>query len=218
MEELLRAGVDLFRLNFSARQPRRTRRPHRWPRARPKRRPAAGRSRILADLQGPEAPRRRPAQRPDRGAHVVRAPPAPPRRPRTIPDTIPIPHPELVASLQLGDRLLIDDGKMMLHIVKVEGADRIARPVAPGRIMSRKGIAVPNRPIPIPALTEKDIADGKFALAQGVDYIALSFVQRAADLTLARRDLRRARAARSRRSRSPPRSTSSTPSSRSRTP
>jgi pyruvate kinase len=102
------------------------------------------------------------------------------------PDVIPIPHPELVASLQLGDRLLIDDGKMMLHIVKVDGADRIARPVAPGRIMSRKGIAVPNRPIPIPALTEKDIADGKFALAHGVDYIALSFVQRAADLTLAR--------------------------------
>lgn len=74
---------------------------------------------------------------------------------------------------------------MMLVIVKVDG-DRIARPIAPGRIMSRKGIAVPNRPILIPALTEKDLADGKFALSQGVDYIALSFVQRAADATIAR--------------------------------
>ncbi len=75
---------------------------------------------------------------------------------------------------------------MMLLVAKVDGDARIARPVAPGRIMSRKGIAVPNRSIPIPALTEKDIADGKFALSQGVDYIALSFVQRAADVTLAK--------------------------------
>jgi pyruvate kinase len=102
------------------------------------------------------------------------------------PEIIPIPHPELVASLQLGDKLLIDDGKMMLHIVKVDGDDRIARPVAPGRIMSRKGIAAPGRPIPIPALTEKDIADGLFALQHGVDYIALSFVQRAGDVMLAK--------------------------------
>jgi hypothetical protein len=52
--------------------------------------------------------------------------------------------------------------------------------------MSRKGIAAPGRPIPIPALTEKDIADGHFALKHGVDYIALSFVQRAADVVMAR--------------------------------
>jgi pyruvate kinase len=52
--------------------------------------------------------------------------------------------------------------------------------------MSRKGIAAPGRPIPIPALTEKDIADGLFALKHGVDYIALSFVQRAADVLMAR--------------------------------
>src|SRR4030095_15806592 len=78
------------------------------------------------------------------------------------------------------------DGKMMLHVVKVDGDARIARPVAPGRIMSRKGIAAPGRPIPIPALTDKDIADGFFALQHGVDYIALSFVQRDADVIRAR--------------------------------
>ena len=47
------------------------------------------------------------------------------------PDIIPIPHPELVASLQLGDKLLIDDGKMMLHLVRVDGDDRIAKVCEP---------------------------------------------------------------------------------------
>lgn len=183
MEELLRAGVDLFRLNFSHGS-------HAEHAARilaaREAEAASGRPvALLADLQGPKL---RVGDLPNGQCEVRMSSELRLRAAASSnePDVIPIPHPELVASLQLGDRLLIDDGKMMLHIVKVDGADRIARPVAPGRIMSRKGIAVPNRPIPIPALTEKDIADGKFALAHGVDYIALSFVQRAADLTLAR--------------------------------
>lgn len=183
MEELLRAGVDLFRLNFS--HGSHAEHAARIAAAR-EAEAASGRPvALLADLQGPklrvgDLPNGQSEVRMSSELRLTAAAKS------NDPDIIPIPHPELVASLQLGDRLLIDDGKMMLHIVKVDGADRIARPVAPGRIMSRKGIAVPNRPIPIPALTEKDIADGKFALEHGVDYIALSFVQRAADLTLAR--------------------------------
>lgn len=183
MEELLRAGVDLFRLNFS--HGSHAEHAARIAAAR-EAEAASGRPvALLADLQGPklrvgDLPNGQSEVRMSSELRLTAAAKS------NDPDVIPIPHPELVASLQLGDRLLIDDGKMMLHIVKVDGADRIARPVAPGRIMSRKGIAVPNRPIPIPALTEKDIADGKFALEHGVDYIALSFVQRAADLTLAR--------------------------------
>ena len=183
MEELLRSGVNLFRVNFShgshaehaARiaAAREAEKAHGHPIA------------ILADLQGPKL---RVGDLPNgqcdvRMSSELRLTAA---KTSNDPDTIPIPHPELVASLQMGDRLLIDDGKMMLIVARVDGDARIARPVAPGRIMSRKGIAVPNRPIPIPALTEKDIEDGKFALAQGVDYIALSFVQRAADITMAR--------------------------------
>ncbi len=183
MEELLRAGVDLFRLNFS--HGNHAEHAARIAAAR-EAEAASGRPvALLADLQGPklrvgDLPNGQSEVRMSSELRLTAAATS------NDPDVIPIPHSELVASLQLGDRLLIDDGKMMLHIVKVDGADRIARPVAPGRIMSRKGIAVPNRPIPIPALTEKDIADGKFALEHGVDYIALSFVQRAADLTLAR--------------------------------
>jgi pyruvate kinase len=183
MEELLRAGVDLFRLNFSHGD-------HAGHAARIAAAREAEKSigrpiALLADLQGPKL---RIGDLPGGQSDVRMSSELRLRAAATSndPDIIPIPHPELVASLQLGDKLLIDDGKMMLHIVKVDGDDRIARPVAPGRIMSRKGIAAPGRPIPIPALTEKDIADGLFALKHGVDYIALSFVQRAADVLMAR--------------------------------
>ena len=184
MEELLRAGVDLFRVNFSHGD--HAQHAARIAAAREAEKAAGRPVALLADLQGPKL---RVGDLPG-GVIDVRI--SSELRLRAAaksddPEIVPIPHPELVASLQLGDKLLIDDGKMMLHIVKVDGADRIARPIAPGRVASRKGVTAPNRPIPIPALTEKDIADGKFALSQGVDYIALSFVQRADDLVLARK-------------------------------
>ncbi|MDZ4762294.1 MAG: pyruvate kinase [Alphaproteobacteria bacterium] len=183
IEELCRAGVDVFRLNFShgdheqhagriaaAREAEKA-----WGR------PVA----LLADLQGPKL---RLGDLPGGGVDVrmtselrLSARPAAGEA-----DLIPVPHPELIASLQLGDRLLVDDGKMMLVVVKLDGEDRIVRPLVPGRLSSRKGIAAPGRPIPIPALTDKDLADGMFALSQGVDYLALSFVQRASDLVIAR--------------------------------
>ena len=184
MEELLRAGVDLFRVNFS--HGSHTEHAARIAAAREAEKSVGRPLALLADLQGPklrvgDLPGGQCDVRMSSELRLVAAASS------NDPEIIPIPHEELVASLQLGDRLLIDDGKMMLHIVKVDGKDRIARPVAPGRILSRKGIAAPGRPIPIPALTEKDIADGHFALAQGVDYIALSFVQRAADVELAKK-------------------------------
>jgi len=183
MEELLRAGVDLFRLNFSHGD--HAGHAARIAAAREAEKSVGRPIALLADLQGPKLRIGDIAggQFDVRMSSELRLRAA---ATSNDPDIIPIPHPELVASLQLGDKLLIDDGKMMLHIVRVDGDDRIARPVAPGRIMSRKGIAAPGRPIPIPALTEKDIADGLFALKHGVDYIALSFVQRAADVVMAR--------------------------------
>ncbi len=183
MEELLRAGVDLFRVNFSHGD--HAQHAARIAAARDAEKATGRPVALLADLQGPklrvgDLPGGQCEVRMSSELRLIVA------ATTNEPDVIPIPHPELVASLQLGDRLLIDDGKMMLIVAGVDGDARIARPVVPGRIMSRKGIAVPNRSIPIPALTEKDIADGKFALANGVDYIALSFVQRAADVTLAK--------------------------------
>ncbi len=183
MEELLRSGVDMFRVNFSHGD--HAQHAARIAAAREAEKAIGRPIALLADLQGPKL---RVGDLPGGGVDVRVS-----SELRLVvasksdnPEIIPVPHAELIATLQLGDKLLIDDGKMMLHIVKVDGEARIARPVAPGRIMSRKGITAPNRPIPIPALTDKDIADGLFALQHGVDYLALSFVQRAGDLMMAR--------------------------------
>jgi pyruvate kinase len=183
MEDLLRSGVDVFRLNFShgSHAEHATRIAAAREAEKAFGRPVA----LLADLQGPKL---RLGDLPG-GVREVRI--SDELRMRAVqtsddPSILPVPHAELVASLQLGDRLIVDDGKMMLHVVKVDGEDRIVRPFAPGKLLSRKGVAAPNRPIPIPALTDKDLADGLFALQHGVDYIALSFVQRAGDVMMAR--------------------------------
>lgn len=185
MEELLRFGVNVFRLNFSHGD--HDEHARRIADAR-KAEEASGRPlAIFADLQGPKL---RLGDLPDGEVMVgmsseLRLTAA---SKSDDPEVIPVPHPELLGALQLGDKLLIDDGKMMLHVVGEKGDDRICKAIAPGKLKSRKGLAAPNRPIPIPALTDKDIADAKFALEHGVDYLALSFVQRAEDIALAKRE------------------------------
>jgi len=98
-----------------------------------------------------------------------------------------LPHPELFEAVSEGDRLLIDDGKIRLRVAAV-APERIETIVeVGGRISDNKGVNVPDVLVPIPALTEKDRSDLQFALDQGADYIALSFVQRAEDVEEARR-------------------------------
>jgi len=182
ISELIEAGVNVFRVNFShGDQSKHAASIEAARRAEAKcGRPIA----LLADLQGPKL---RLGDLPEGGLNVrIGAELVLSARPEAPPGAVPLPHPELLDALEPGDRLLIDDGKMMLDIVARSGGDRIARALVPGRLLSRKGVAAPTRAIPIPALTEKDVSDGRFALAHGVDYIALSFVQRASDLDLAR--------------------------------
>jgi len=99
---------------------------------------------------------------------------------------ITLPHPELVASLQGGDILKLDDGKLQLTIVSREGDELKARVDFGGVLKNQKGVNVPTRRIPISALTEKDREDLRYALELGVDYIALSFVQHPDDVREAR--------------------------------
>jgi pyruvate kinase len=99
---------------------------------------------------------------------------------------VQLPHPELFATLKPGDRLLVDDGKVRLKAVSVSD-DRIeAEVVVGGKLSNNKGVNVPDVVVPIPALTRKDREDLQFALEQGADYIALSFVQRPEDVAEAR--------------------------------
>ena len=98
----------------------------------------------------------------------------------------PLPHPEVFAALKPGMRLLIDDGKLRLQVQDC-GADFAETIVETGgRLSDRKGVNLPDAVLPISPLTPKDKEDLAFGLDLGVDWIALSFVQRPEDLELAR--------------------------------
>jgi pyruvate kinase len=98
-----------------------------------------------------------------------------------------LPHPEIYEALLPESRLLIDDGKMVLRVKKVD-AERIDTVVEVGGVLSnRKGVNVPDVVLPMAALTDKDRRDLAFAIEQGADWIALSFVQRPEDLAEARK-------------------------------
>ncbi len=105
----------------------------------------------------------------------------------TAPDeeTIPVPHPEIVAILEEGDTILADDGKLIFTVMS-SGKTKTVRADVPGTLGDRKGFTVRGKALPVSALTEKDRKDLDFALSIGVDIIALSFVQRVADVSEAK--------------------------------
>lgn len=82
-----------------------------------------------------------------------------------------------------GERILLDDGKLIFEVVATDGQSEVtARVIQGGPLKSKKGVNLPNTNISQPALTEKDIKDAMFAIEQQVDWIALSFVRHAEDL------------------------------------
>lgn len=82
-----------------------------------------------------------------------------------------------------GERVLMDDGKLIVEIVETNKKDTVkAKVIQGGPLKSKKGVNLPNTKISLPALTEKDIKDAQFACEQQVDWIALSFVRHAQDL------------------------------------
>ncbi|HET9810857.1 MAG TPA: pyruvate kinase [Sphingomicrobium sp.] len=99
---------------------------------------------------------------------------------------VELPHPELFEAIHKGDRLLIDDGKIRLKVIEAGDERVVTEIVVGGAISDHKGVNVPDVVVPIPALTDKDRADLKFALEQKADWVALSFVQRPEDVAEAR--------------------------------
>lgn len=82
-----------------------------------------------------------------------------------------------------GERILLDDGKLMFEVVSTNGKDQVkAKVVQGGPLKSKKGVNLPNTNISLPALTEKDVKDAIFAISKDVDWIALSFVRFSQDL------------------------------------
>lgn len=180
LEALFLAGVDVFRLNCSHGTHETLASYHAGIRALEQRfgRPTT----ILLDLQGPKLRVGRFAK----GKVVLEAGqtftfdqnPAPGDAQR-----VQLPHPEFFAGvLQGGDTLLLDDGRIHLS-VSTATKDEIRTTVVHGGALSdRKGVNVPGAILPLSAITEKDRTDLEFGLKLGIDWVALSFVQRPEDL------------------------------------
>ena len=95
---------------------------------------------------------------------------------------VELPHPEIIHAAGIGANRLLDDGKLRLRVVRVRDDHLETEVVTGGSLSDRKGVNVPDVALPIPALTTKDRIDLDFALRHGVDFIGLSFVQRAEDV------------------------------------
>jgi pyruvate kinase len=105
-----------------------------------------------------------------------------------------LPHPEIFATIKPGHALLIDDGKVKLTVTEAEPKRITTRVVVGGKLSDRKGVSLPDTTIPFSALTEKDRSDLDAALETGIDWIALSFIQRPEDIAEAKK-ITRGRAA-----------------------
>jgi pyruvate kinase len=95
---------------------------------------------------------------------------------------VPLLHPEIFAAIKPGDDLLIDDGKVRLRVLASSPTFADVEALNAGVISDRKGVNVPGAILPLSALTTKDREDLDFGLSIGVDWIALSFVQRPEDI------------------------------------
>jgi len=178
LRRLIRAGMDVARINFSHGSRETNERAIRLVREVAEEEESI--VAVMADLQGPKLRIGRLAEPIDLtpgdwvsftgsyadGTHRV----------------IPLPHPELIAGSSVGDRLLLDDGAVEVEVREVRPEVLIGRIVVGGELSSHKGIAAPGGGLRIDALTEKDREDARFAVECGVDFVALSFVRSADDL------------------------------------
>jgi pyruvate kinase len=184
IEKLMRAGADAFRVNMS----HGTQDDHKGTIAaiRSLEKTLGRPTTILADLQGPKL---RVGTFADGKVELKTG-----ARFRLDRDPTPgdatracLPHKEIFAALEVGARLLLDDGKLVLRVTDMADDHVMTRVEVGGMLSDRKGLNVPDVVIPMAAMTEKDRTDLAFALDQGVDWVALSFVQRPEDLAEARK-------------------------------
>jgi pyruvate kinase len=189
LDRLAAAGMDVARLNFShgthaehADVIRRIREgEERWGR------PVA----ILQDLQGPkirlgtfgEGGGRRVDLEPGRTFVLSRRPCV-----GTVERAYVAP-PESLNEVKAGDQVLMDDGMIQLRVEETTPDEVRCRVVAGGRISDHKGLSLPRVAVPVSCLTDKDRADLRFGIEQGVDFVAISFVRSAADIAEVRRFL-----------------------------
>ena len=184
IEKLFIAGVDVFRINMSHTNHALLKELHGHIRAveAKLKRPIG----ILADLQGPKI---RIGTFTEKEVKIVAGD-------QFVFDTNPepgdatrvyLPHPEIFAGAKKGDNLLLNDGRLRVEITDATPTRLDTRVIYGGLLSNRKGVNLPDTLLPIPALTDKDRADLEAAASLGVDWIALSFVQRPEDVAEAQK-------------------------------
>ena len=184
IEKLFIAGVDVFRINMSHTDHSMLKLLHGYIRAVEEKvmRPIG----ILADLQGPKirigtfANKEVKIVAGDGFAFDTDSTPGDATR-------VYLPHPEIFAGAKVGDGLLLNDGRLRVEITNASPTRLETKVIYGGVLSDRKGVNLPDTVLAIPALTEKDRADLEAAASLGVDWIALSFVQRADDVSEALR-------------------------------
>ena len=100
---------------------------------------------------------------------------------------VTLPHPEIFAAIEVGAHILLDDGKLRVEVMRRDSQSADCKVITGGPLSDRKGVNVPTVLMPISPLTQKDREDLRFGLELGVDWVALSFVQRPEDLAEAKR-------------------------------
>jgi pyruvate kinase len=178
LRSLVEAGMNVARINFSHGTHDQHREIIKLVRsvADDMKRPVA----ILGDLQGPRiriGDLAGPIQL-DNGTEVVLVP----ETAVVHPNEIPVTYELLAEDLHPGERILVDDGLIELVVVDVSKPRVSARVLHGGSLRSHKGMNFPGVTVTAPSLTEKDRADVAFAIAQDLDYLALSFVRRSQDV------------------------------------
>ncbi|NKY36518.1 pyruvate kinase [Nocardia speluncae] len=181
IRELVESGMDVARLNFSHGE--HSDHAENYKKVRQACEDLGRAVGILADLQGPKIRLGRFAEERTIWAtgEVVRI---------TVDDIVgdhdrvSTTYNRLAADAKSGDRLLVDDGKVGLEVIRVEGNDVVCEVTEGGPVSNNKGVSLPGMDVSVPALSEKDIEDLEFALNLGVDFIALSFVRSPSDIEL----------------------------------
>ncbi len=182
--ELVRAGIDVVRLNFShgtyeekqalIEMIRKVSREERKPLC------------ILADLQGPKI---RTSKLKDHQPVLLKAGGQLTITPRDVPGTASLvgtTFKTLAENVEQGSRILLSDGLIELRVRDINDADVVCDIINGGLLGENKGINLPGIPVRVPSLTDKDAADLEFALKSGVDAVAVSFVRTAEDVRLVR--------------------------------
>lgn len=179
LEQMIRAGLDVVRINFSHGSYDSNLELLEKVRAasRSVGRPVA----VLQDLQGPKI---RVGVLPEEGLELIEGNMVTLEAgvTSTAAGVIPVPYDRLAHDVKRGDRILLDDGNRELEVLDVKGRRITTKVLLGGRLISHKGINVPTVTLSVESMTEKDEEDLAFGLRQDIDFVALSFVRLASDV------------------------------------